>query len=129
MWLIGAAIGSRSACLHGESPSDVGKFPGVTGEEEGEWQLYWTARHRPVPCRLVPLLSGWADLDQREDVTDIGPGHPILIDPEYRLDPLLARFLRSMYGVGVVFSVPLPASGTAGGPCNGCHGGQSAGRG
>ena len=65
----------------------------MTGEEDGEWQLYWTARHRPVPCRLVPLLSGWADLDQREDVTDIGPGHPILIDPEYRLDPLLARFL------------------------------------
>ena len=23
----------------------------------------------------------------------IGPGHPILIDPEYRLDPVLARFL------------------------------------
>jgi hypothetical protein len=22
-----------------------------------------------------------------------GPGHPILIDPEYRLDPVLARFL------------------------------------
>jgi len=44
------------------------------------------------PCRLVPVLSGWADLDQGEDAADIGPGHPILIYPEYRLDPLLARF-------------------------------------
>ena len=40
-----------------------------------------------------PVLAGWADLDQREDAADIGPGHPILIDPEYRLDPVLARFL------------------------------------
>ena len=65
----------------------------MTGEEGGEWQLYWTARDRPVSCRLVPVLSGWADLDQREDAADIGPGHPVLIDPECRLDPLLARFL------------------------------------
>lgn len=52
-----------------------------------------TARDQPVPCRLLPALSRWADLDQREDAAGIGPGHPILIDPEYRLDPLLARFL------------------------------------
>lgn len=36
------------------------------------------------------MLAGWVDLDQREDAGDIGPSHPILIDPEYRLDPLLA---------------------------------------
>jgi site-specific recombinase XerD len=42
---------------------------------------------------VAPVLAGWADLDQREDAADIGPGHPILIDPEFRLDPLLARFL------------------------------------
>ncbi|HET9898983.1 MAG TPA: site-specific integrase [Streptosporangiaceae bacterium] len=65
----------------------------MTGEADGEWQLYWTARDQPVPCRLVPVLSGWADLDQREDAADIAPGHPVLIDPEYRLDPLLTRFL------------------------------------
>ena len=46
-----------------------------------------------MPSRLAPVLAGWADLDQREDAADIGPGHPILIDPQYRLDPLLARFL------------------------------------
>ena len=58
-----------------------------------EWSLYWTSRGRPEPARLAPVLSGWADLDQREDAADIGPGHPILIDPEYRLDPVLVRFL------------------------------------
>jgi site-specific recombinase XerD len=58
-----------------------------------EWSLYWTSRGRPVPTRLTPVLAGWADLDRREDATDIGPGHPILIDPERQLDPLLARFL------------------------------------
>jgi hypothetical protein len=30
----------------------------VTGEGDGEWRLYWTARDRLVPCRLVPVLSG-----------------------------------------------------------------------
>jgi len=39
------------------------------------------------------VLAGWADLDQREEAADIGPGYPILIDPQYRLDPVLARFL------------------------------------
>lgn len=58
-----------------------------------EWSLYWTSRGRPVPARLAPVLAGWADLDQREDAADIGPGHPVLIDPECRLDPVLARFL------------------------------------
>jgi hypothetical protein len=46
-----------------------------------------------VPSRLAPALTKWADLDQREDAADIGPAHPILIDPEFRLDPLLGRFL------------------------------------
>jgi site-specific recombinase XerD len=41
----------------------------------------------------VPLLSGWADLDQRENAADIGAHHPILIDPKSRIDPVLARFL------------------------------------
>jgi len=67
--------------------------PSVIAEAAGERQLYWTARDRPVPCQLVPVLSGWDDLDQREDAADVGPGQPILIDPEFRLDRLLARFL------------------------------------
>jgi len=58
-----------------------------------EWSLYWTSRGRAVPARVAPVLAGWADLDQREEAADIGPGQPILIDPEYRLDPVLARFL------------------------------------
>jgi hypothetical protein len=31
------------------------------------------------------------DLDQREDAADIGPDHPVLIDPEFRLDRLDTR--------------------------------------
>ena len=58
-----------------------------------EWSLYWTSRRQPVPAGLAPVLAGWADLDQREEAAGIGPGHPVLIDPEYRLDPVLARFL------------------------------------
>jgi site-specific recombinase XerD len=46
-----------------------------------------------VPCRLVPVLAGWGGLDQRESAAGIEPGHPILIDPKFRIDPLLARFL------------------------------------
>jgi hypothetical protein len=47
-----------------------------------QWSLYWTARDQPVPCQLVPVLAGWADLNQREVDADIERGHPILIDPE-----------------------------------------------
>ena len=41
----------------------------------------------------MPVLSGWAGLDQREADSGVEPRHPILIDPEYRIDPVLARFL------------------------------------
>jgi hypothetical protein len=46
-----------------------------------------------VPCRLMPLLAGWANLDERENAAGIERGHPILIDPEFRIDPVLARYL------------------------------------
>ena len=59
----------------------------------GEWSLYWTSRGRTPPCRLVPVLSGWADLDQREAAVGIDERHPILVDPRHAVDPLLARFL------------------------------------
>jgi hypothetical protein len=59
----------------------------------GEWSLYWTARGLPVPRRLVPVLARWADLDQREAAADVEARHPILIDPKFRVDPVLARFL------------------------------------
>jgi site-specific recombinase XerD len=58
-----------------------------------QWSLHWTGRDQPVPCQLVPVLAGWADLDQREADADIEGGHPILIDPGFRIDPVLARFL------------------------------------
>lgn len=61
--------------------------------EAGEWSLYWTSRGQPVPCRLVPVLSGWIDLDRREAAADIEARHPILVDPEYTVDPLLTHFL------------------------------------
>jgi hypothetical protein len=52
-----------------------------------------TGRGQPVPWQLLPVLAGWAELDQREMAADISPGHPILIDPELHIDPVLGRFL------------------------------------
>ncbi len=46
-------------------------------------------RDRPVPCSRAPVLAGWADLDKRETATDIQERHPILIDPQFRIDPVL----------------------------------------
>jgi site-specific recombinase XerD len=59
----------------------------------GQWSLYWTARGRPVPSQLVAVLAGWAGIDAREHAAGIEPGHPILIDPQFRIDPVLAGFL------------------------------------
>jgi hypothetical protein len=68
------------------------------GEGEGQWSLYWTAGGQPLPCRLVPALAAWGDLDEREIAADIDAPSPILIDPQCRVDPALARFLtRSRY--------------------------------
>jgi len=60
----------------------------------GQWSLYWSARGQEVPCRLVLLLGRWAGLDEREAGAGIGPRDPILIDPQYRIDPVLGRFFR-----------------------------------
>jgi hypothetical protein len=46
-----------------------------------------------VPGRPAPVLAGWADLDEREAAAGIPARHPVLVDPEYRIDPVLARFL------------------------------------
>jgi Phage integrase, N-terminal SAM-like domain len=66
---------------------------GLDAGADWEWLLYWTARDRPVPYSRVPVLAGWADLDQREADAGITGNHPILIDPQCRIDPVLARFL------------------------------------
>jgi hypothetical protein len=39
------------------------------------------------------VLAGWADLDEWEAAADIPARHPALVDPEYRIDPAVARFL------------------------------------
>ena len=62
-------------------------------DAEGQWSLYWAARGQPVPCRLVPVLAGWANLDQRETDAGIETRQPILIDPNFRINPVLAGFL------------------------------------
>jgi hypothetical protein len=51
--------------------------------------MYWTARDRPVPCRLVPTLAGWAGLDERVSAPGVKQDHPIQIDPEYRINPVV----------------------------------------
>jgi site-specific recombinase XerD len=66
---------------------------GLDARADREWLLYWTARDRPVPYSRVPVLAGWTDLDQREADAGITARHPILIDPQFRIDPVLARFL------------------------------------
>jgi hypothetical protein len=55
--------------------------------------LYWTSRGAEIPAGRMDLLDEWADVDDRERALGIETGTPILIDPEHRVDPRLARFL------------------------------------
>lgn len=55
--------------------------------------LYWTGGGRPVGAETVPVLAGWSDLADREARAGIGVGLPVLIDPLFRLDPVLAGFV------------------------------------
>jgi len=41
----------------------------------------------------MPVLAGWADLDQRRPRRTSSRATRSLIDPEFRVDPVLARFL------------------------------------
>jgi hypothetical protein len=43
------------------------------------------------------LLGAWSGVDQREADAGIGPRGPILIDPQYRIDPVPGRFLRGSW--------------------------------
>ncbi len=58
-----------------------------------EWSLYWTTQGVEIPTGRMALLDEWADIDARERALDIERGTPILIDPQSRVDPRLARFL------------------------------------
>ncbi|MFC8829469.1 integrase [Streptomyces sp. NPDC057137] len=46
-----------------------------------------------ISADRVPVLASWEDLVQREDRTGIHPGDPILLSPDYEIDPILSHFL------------------------------------
>jgi hypothetical protein len=78
----------------------VGQPPPAVADERGKvagpgcWLAGGAARGQEVPCWLVPLLERWSGLDEREAGAGGGPRDPILIDPQYRIDPVLGRFFR-----------------------------------
>jgi hypothetical protein len=53
------------------------------------------------------VLDGWADLDQREAAVCIGARQPILVGPEFLVDPVLAGFSVAPWKVGVLWPVVL----------------------
>jgi hypothetical protein len=71
---------------------DVPDHLAVSGGDD-EWLLYWTTRDAEIPTGRMALLDEWADIDARERALGIESGTPILIDPQSRVDPRLARFL------------------------------------
>src|SRR6266496_2669241 len=58
-----------------------------------EWMLYWVgspdARAPSPPGRAV-----WPDLEEREARLGFRDRQPILVDPDYRVDPRLSEFFR-----------------------------------
>ena len=77
--------------------------------EDREWSLYWTARGQPVPCRLVPVLAGWAGLDERESALDIEPGHPVYAVRRARL-PVADAAPLDTHGLARVLDVETAAT-------------------
>jgi hypothetical protein len=58
---------------------------GVAAVLDG-WEPAGAVQQGAGACRM-------ADLDQREADAGISARHPILVDPKYQIDPVLARFL------------------------------------
>jgi len=59
------------------------------------WRVFWVPQD-PVRTGLRRrVLAGWDDLALRENRTGVRAGDPILLSPDYRVDPLLSLFVQS----------------------------------
>jgi hypothetical protein len=56
-----------------------------------EWQLYWTGG---AASRGLSRNDAWSDLKEREERLGFRDRQPILVAPDYRVDPRLSEFFR-----------------------------------
>jgi site-specific recombinase XerD len=59
------------------------------------WRVFWVPQDAVRTGIRRQVLAGWEDLAAREDVAGIRAGDPIFLSPDYRVDPLLCRYVQS----------------------------------
>lgn len=57
------------------------------------WTVHWVSGALTIPVGRHPVLDKWRDLVGREDAYGMQPGDPFMVDPDYRVDARLTRFL------------------------------------
>jgi len=59
------------------------------------WRVVWVLPDAVRTGVRRRVLAGWDDLALRENRAGIKPGDPILLSPDYRVDPLLSSYVQS----------------------------------
>ncbi|MFI6493771.1 site-specific integrase [Streptomyces sp. NPDC050564] len=57
------------------------------------WRVFWVPTKTFVGVRQISVLTGWDDLQSREERTGVHSGDPIMLSPDYRVDELLSEYL------------------------------------
>jgi site-specific recombinase XerD len=59
------------------------------------WRTFWVPQDAVRSGVRRRVLAGWEDLPAREDEAGVRPGDPILLSPDYWVDPLLTLYFQS----------------------------------
>jgi hypothetical protein len=66
-----------------------------TGESVAVWRVFWVPQDAVRAGVRRRVLAGWEDLPTREDTTGVRAEDPVFLSPDYRVDPLLSRYVQS----------------------------------
>jgi hypothetical protein len=59
------------------------------------WRVFWVPQDAVRAGVRRRVLAGWEDLPEREDQVGVRAGDPVLLSPDYRVDPLLSLYVQS----------------------------------
>jgi hypothetical protein len=59
------------------------------------WRVFWVPQDAVRAGVRRRVLAGWEDLPEREDRVGVRAGDPVLLSPDYRVDPVLSLYVQS----------------------------------
>lgn len=60
-----------------------------------QWRVFWVPDAATRSGAPSQVMDDWEGFARREESARVRPGDPIFLSPEYRVDPLLTRYVQS----------------------------------